>query len=104
MVAGYHSRYWSTVLLTDTSDFPEWQDELRKLVPGSPSSAELAGALKSKSRSLPDLLIAQAQLANIAILPANRIRHVTPTSRKQIIHDLASNVRLPDQPLCLRTI
>src|SRR5580698_10087850 len=103
MVGGYQNRYCRMVPLTDTSVCLEWRNEPRKLVAGSPSSAELAGALKSKSRSLPDLLIAQAQLANIAILPANRIRHVTPTSRKQIIHDLASNVRLPDQPLCLRT-
>ena len=67
--------YCRMVRLTDTSDCPEWRSEPRRLARGSPSSVELAGALKSKSKSLRGSLIAQAQLASIAILLANRVHY-----------------------------
>ena len=46
-------------------------------MPGSPSSVELAGALKSKSRSLPGLLIVHLRLPDIEPSSSNRILYVT---------------------------
>jgi len=86
------------VRLTDTSDCQEWRNEPRRLVLGSPSSVELAGALKSKSRSLPGFLIVQLQAPDIEPSSSNRILYVGDIG---LTHSLRVSGSVPIENGCL---